>query len=244
MRPPTRSKFYCKFALLTFFSHQFSAVYLFAFLFASKVQEGLFGSIEEANDNNLQTSQKLPTNFTVKVVQTAPKYRLPRTPVPRGGGRCSAVIAVHLTNFLSPQLFFLLYKHAYVERMLANIELLAGALPLGEAASALRRAQRRLQRRPAGGSVRADCQVGDLVLAPLSMHRFKSLLSCFGCLATGQQGQQQQQAKCIWARAEVVRLRTVRNQKTVSWEKFIKCVKQLLNNRSLFRHSSSTLTLA
>lgn len=152
----------------------------------------------------------------MKVVQTAPKYRLPRTPVP-SGGRCSAIIAVHLTNFLSPQLFFLLYKHAYVERMLANIELLAGALPLGEAASALRRAQRRLQRRPAGGSVRADCQVGDLVLAPLSMHRFKSLLSCFASLAIGQQGQQQQQqAKCIWARAEVVRLRAVRNQKTVS----------------------------
>lgn len=191
-------------------------------------------------------------HFTVKICPTVRRYTLPRTPFP---ATSVASLSVHITSCSSPSSFALLYRgHSYVERMLANVDLLTRTLherlkaqncqTVAEYCSAAARSGESFQKRAVftgGQSFEHPVETGDLVIAPLKLRQHRSVEACVhNCTATVINGEE-----CIWARAEVLRMSSIRFQKVVSrnwW--FCLHINLLLFSPQLHRHSSTSSTLA
>lgn len=106
---------------------------------------------------------------------------------------------MYVTNCILPQLFYVLYKHSYIDKMFYNIDILTRKLNLGSPDNA----------QLVQNYHSEICEVGDLLIAPLSLHKFKSVESCSSVIKND--------SKCIWARAEFVKFEGVVNyQKMVS----------------------------
>lgn len=131
---------------------------------------------------------------------------------------------MHITSCSSPSSFALLYRgHSFVERMLANVDLLTRTLherlkaqncqTVAEYSAAARSGENFERGIFTGGqSFEHPVETGDLVIAPLKLRQHRSVEACVhNCTSTLINGEE-----CIWARAEVLRMSSVRFQKMVS----------------------------
>lgn len=159
---------------------------------------------------------------------------------------------MHITSCSSPSSFALLYRgHSFVERMLANVDLLTRTLherlkaqncqTVAEYSAAARSGENFERGIFTGGqSFEHPVETGDLVIAPLKLRQHRSVEGVHNCTATVINGEE-----CIWARAEVLRMSSIRFQKVVSrnwW--FCLHIILLLFSPQLHRPSSTSSTLA
>ena len=113
------------------------------------------------------------------VSQNKKKYLLPKMPIFKSATICTKV---RISHFLTPHLFFVLYKHSYIEKMLYNIDLLTNVLVYkiyNPSCSSTVIQYMEPSSSICSSSLCSDenvqFNVGDLVVAPLNIDRFNAL---------------------------------------------------------------------
>ena len=112
-----------------------------------------------------------------KVCQNDRKYLLPKMPTLLTS---TIYVGLRITNFLTPHLFYVLYKHSYVDKMLNTIDILANSLKIEKKEPTIAAATTKPKRYDCYSSTMSDAdmssKLGDFVIAPLYVERHNALM--------------------------------------------------------------------
>lgn len=146
-------------------NYKFLTIFLY-----SKIKKIDVPDDDENKENIIKES-----NLIAKVSQITRKFLLPKM---ANLHTSTIYIGLRITNFLTPHLFYILYKHSFIEKMLFNIDLLSSSL-MTKTKDASSTAVIKYSEDNLSNVICTDenlqLEVGDFVIAPLNIERFNAI---------------------------------------------------------------------